>query len=234
MLTIRTTMAAALLATLAACGGGGGGDEWDHGWDPGWTDPSATFALRSAYQDRMAVATQVNYTVTLGGGCDGWATEYASAPVWSAFDGYPALSKTTTASVDIPDCGGPVTATSQTYYDSAYSVLGSSADGEFAKFDLPLVLPEFVRVGDWGNLGTASSWTSPSRAVLLGSVAYSFAVDPDYDATAIFRLYTQAYDPAGTPLWTETDSYRLYSGTLVPLEVWVEYADGTSATMTVQ
>ena len=182
----------------------------------------------------MAVATQVNYTVTLGGGCNGWATEYASAPAWSTFDGYPALAKTTTATVDFPECGGAMTVTSQTFYDSEYSVLGATADGEFAKFDLPMVVPEFVRVGDWGNLGTVTSWTSPSRAVLLGSVAYSFAVDPDYDNTAIFRLYTQAYDPWGTPLWKETDSYRLYGVTLTPLDVVVEYADGTRMTMTAQ
>ena len=233
MLTIRTTMAAALLATLAACGGGFSA-EWDDGWDHDWTDSSATFALRSAYQARMSAATQVNYNVTLGGACNGWATDHASAPVWSTFDGYPALAKTTTATVNFPDCGGTVTGTSQTFYDSAYSVLGATADGEFAKFDLPMVLPEFVRVGDWGNLGTASSWTSPSRAVALGSVAYSFAIDPDYDTTAIFRLYTQAYDPVGNPLWTETDSYRLFGGTLVPLEVVVQYADGTQMTMTAQ
>ena len=77
----------------------------DHDW-------TISFALRSAYQARMSAATQVNYNVALGGACNGWATDYASAPVWSTFDGYPALAKTTTATVNLPDCGGAVTATS--------------------------------------------------------------------------------------------------------------------------
>lgn len=229
MLTIRNTVAGVLLAILAACGGGGG-DDWDHDW----TEPSTTFALRAAFQARMDAATQVSYTVTLGGVCNGWATESVTAPVSGTFEGYPALVKTTTATMNFPDCGGSASAVGQSYYDAAYSVLGATADGEFAKFDTPMVLPEFVRVGDWGSLGTANSWSSPSRTVALGSVDHSFAVDPESDTSAIFRLYMQAYDPWGTLLWTETDSYRLSGTTLTPLQVVVQYADGASMTMTVQ
>lgn len=223
MLSIRNSSAALVFALLAACGGGGGG---------GGTAPTQEFALRAAYQARMAGPTYVEFTVSVGGVCNGWATEAVSAPVAATFEGAPALAKSTTSTMTLTDCGGSATATGSTYYDSAYSILGGTADGEYSLFTSPMVVPEKVRPGDAGPLGTATTWASSAKGTPLGSVVYSYAVDAETASSAIVRMVGLAYDPSNTLLWTETQSYRIQGTTLTPTLVTVRDASGITVTMT--
>lgn len=223
MFSIRNSSAALVLSLLAACGGGGGGSG---------PAPAQDFALRSAYQARMAAATSVEFTVSIAGICNGWATESVSAPVTATFEGAQVLAKSTTSTMTLTDCGGSATATGWTYYDAAYSMLGGTADGDYALLSPPMVVPETVRPGDSGTLGTATSWTSSAKTTLLGTVVYSYSVDTETASSAIVRLTGRAYDPSGTLLWTEVQSYRIEGSTLTPTLVTVQDTSGVTITMT--
>lgn len=216
-----TALSAALI--LVACGGGGGGDP-----KPQSTPSSATisFPLQSGYKARVASGSTDNFTVS--GTCSGTATETTSTPSGATFEGTPGFSAAQTISTHLTNCTPSTNAaTSTTYYDSNYSLLGSAFPGvEYSVIvGATLALPVTVKVGDTGSAGTSNVYSDSSKAVSTAQRIMSYVIEPDSSNTAIANLITKSYNTSHQLLFTQQARYRIAAdGTLTPISIDVQYS----------
>lgn len=165
----------AVLSLLAACGGGGGGSG-----DFGETAAAVTvtdFPFASALAQQRSVASTTHYTVS--GSCTGAATEVASAPVTSSFDGTPAQERTITVTSNAtpaPACSG--SDVTRAFFDASFVPLGDILpDGSRIRYSLHL--PRSLNPGDSGTMGTSSLYADATSSTALSTLTYGYAARTD-------------------------------------------------------
>lgn len=225
-------LAATSAALLAACGGGGGPSA-----PAGPVASTLSFPLQSAYA--AAVATGFSRSFTVSGTCSGTATEARSAASGGAsFEGATGLLSTAeTLSINFSNCTpASSAATATSYYDSNYTLLGTSIVGSLYRVYSPgISIPTSVTVGSTGTLGTSTNYSSSSKASVLGQSTLSYVVEPDTATTAIVNLIARTYDSGGHLTSTEQDRYRIATtGPAVPLSADVQYAYTSSTHLVLQ
>lgn len=220
LLTVSTVV-------LTACGGGG-------------SEPFTTeFPLAAAYRANLPTSRATSFDIS--GTCVGTGTRVVTAPEPGSFEGAPALVKTITATSNFTNCPTSGTITSYDYYDGNLDVLGFvTPNVAYSKFQARVVVPEKVKVGDGGVLGTALTWTDSSKTWQIGTTTYSFQVESqDGPSAVIAKLISTNVDANGGPFSVQTETYRLTStgtgtGTLKLLVDDVQYANGFRLTLTVR
>ncbi|MBC7728491.1 MAG: hypothetical protein H7242_12935 [Microbacteriaceae bacterium] len=219
LLTIST-------AVLTACGGGGEGT-------------TTEFALAAAYGANLPTSKATSFDIT--GTCVGTGTRFVTAPEPGSFEGAPALVKTITATSNFTNCPNSGTVTSYDYYDANLDVLGFlTPNVAYSKFLARVVVPELVKVGDGGVLGTALTFTDSSKSRQIGTTTYSYQVESrDGPSAVTAKLISTNVDANGGPFSVQTETYRLTAtgsatGTLKLLVDDVQYANGFRITLTVR
>lgn len=206
-------------ALLAACGGGGGGAA------------PAEFSLQAANAARVATGYSLDFVVNeMTNNCTGSATQTAGKPVPATFEGVAAIAVTNTQSLTLANCGTAGTlggsATAVDYYDSAFGAIGSTTGGQYGVYQpLPAMLPDSVRAGDQGSVGTQTLYTDSSKTTVASRVRYGYAVSADTSTTLAVVLTAQGYDPADNLQFSESDHFRLGAdGRLTLVFADIQYA----------
>lgn len=220
----RRTAAVLLLGALAACGGGG--------------SSAPTYPLRAAF-DKLTLsggtftltATGDSTTRDTLGDCSGTLTQTRSVPTSSTLGGVAVLAATYTTTINLSNCPpalAPVTGTD--YYDLSYLPLaGEVTGGSYAVYE-SLSIPNAVRVGSSGPLGTIKLQQSSTNTTLTGRVVWSYSVESDTTDTAILNSETLESDAAGVKTYYSRVRYRVdQRGNLTLLSQEVVAYDATGA-----
>ena len=210
------------LFILIACGGGGGGGG---GGATGPTVSTGSFPLRAGHSALTSAGATDNFTVS--GTCAGTSTITDSPATPANFEGIAGFAATTTATINFTNCTPASSAASSvTFYDVNYTVLGSSTPGqEYSKFQtLPPPLPASIRVGDTATYGTLIRYTDSSKAVITGTTLRSYVVEPDTADTAVINFIAKDYNNASQLLFTQQTRYRIFAtGTLTVLSIDIQF-----------
>ncbi|MDB5817609.1 MAG: hypothetical protein JWQ11_1249 [Rhizobacter sp.] len=219
------TVAAALV--LSACGGGGG-DSSSTDTNPvvvvppvvNPTQPAlSTYSLQTAYAALVKAGSTVNYTVS--GSCSGTASFAATPATATSFNGVAAQAVTNTSTLSLTNCVGN-SATTQSYYDANFNLLGNStaSPANYGFVDGTAVLPAAATVGSSGNFGTVKVYSDAGKVTQLGTVVLSYSLATETSTTELFTLTSKSYDLSSTLLQTQAQTYRvLADGTLKPLTI---------------
>lgn len=235
----------AIAMSLVGCGGDGGdgggaastpGTGSPGGGSPGTPTPGGTatvFPFQSAYKALIANGVSRNFTVT--GDCHGTGMRSLSAPTTLAsFEGVIALAASGSLAMSLTDCTPATRLDSYTrYYDSNYLPLGTlGSDGVYGVYNAPPLFPASIAVGDSGVIGSEIYYLDSSRAIVTGTLIYTYAVEADSASTAIVNLISKAYTVGGTLVQTEQTRYRISTtGTLTPLNTDLQYAGASGVHM---
>jgi hypothetical protein len=243
MHNFKYTFFTCIFSTLVACGGGGGGA------------PAASGPVASAetFQLRQAVANDFSDTKTypfkLSGTSLGLAVTGSGAITYSPisvsmFEGASARMKTQNVSLTASIAGPsgplsvPVPATSETVFvDSASVPIGFRNGTAYGVPLVPLTIPATAKVGDAGNFGTVTIFSSSAKTVISGFNDYSFSVTADTASTAILSVSLTQRNSARNVTGTQVSTYRITpTGSITPLAIsgtsGSTAADATSLTFT--
>jgi len=199
---------AALAATIlvAACGGGSG--------DATRVNSTRDFALASAFQQYFAATGSQSFT--LAGTKSGLAVEgsgtLTEAPLQPAtFEGQAALLKQSivSGSITVQGVQVPLYTITNTYLSGDLVPLGSFADGEYVVLQQPVEVPATARVGDGGTWYVADVYTDSSKAIALGSLLASYALEADTASTAVLVITFTSRDVGLNPISTAAARFRL-------------------------
>jgi FKBP-type peptidyl-prolyl cis-trans isomerase len=176
-----------------------------------------SWSLRVPLATWLQQSVGVNYLVS--GACTGSVSEANGAPSQVAFDGNSRIGIATAGVWTFTNCT-PATfnATESNFYDANYTPVGSAittanalSGTEFVTFVQPATpLPDTVRVGDSGTIGTATTYATSAKASSTGTRVYTYNIeaDPGVTNTAIARLTTVTTNTAGQSVQLQT-RYRL-------------------------
>lgn len=229
---------------LVGCGGGGGDAAPAAPAAPaGPVTSSLSFPLRTGFNAIAAsgatsslTANGTTATRITDGDCSG--TQHGTvgpANVATTFEGAPALSAVSVTTLAFSNCTpASAVATSTSYYDSNYLPLGYSVQGgDYAVFLVPPTIPNSVKVGDVGIVGTQTIYYNSTKTTIppiKGSWAISFIVEPDTATTAIVNRISKRFD-SGVSLasYTVQERYRITStGALTLISVDIQFAGGST------
>ena len=213
---------------LSACGGGGGDGGSSTDTAPvvvvppvvNPTQPAlSTYSLQTAYAALVKAGSTVNYAVT--GSCSGTASFAATPASSTTFNGVAAQQVTNTSTLSLTNCVGN-SATTQSYYDSSFNLLGNAttAANSYGFVDGTAVLPAAATVGSSGNFGTLKVYSDSAKATQVGTIVLSYALATETSTTELFTLTSKSYNLSNTLLQTQAQTYRVQAnGTLKPLSI---------------
>ena len=217
---LRYLTAAALAATTFLQGCGGGGDAGTS------ITPVTSFPLLAGYKARITAGASDNYAVS--GTCAGNAAITTAAAVAATFEGVTGYSATQTATITFTNCTPASTAvTGTSYYDTSFSLLGSSTPGiDYTKYaTAPPALPTSVKVGDTAVFSTLTVYADSTKATVTGQRLLSYVIEADTTTTAIANLITKGYNASGQLLFTQQSRYRIAAdGSLTVISIDVQYS----------
>jgi hypothetical protein len=211
---------------LAACGGGSASAPL------GQVISTQTFPLQSAMKNSVEHGSSTNFTASVivpDGVCSGTSNIDISTPVPATFEGVSGVSAANTATIVLKNCSPTyISGTTTDYYDSKYVPLGTAFQGgDYRVYQVPPIIPDWVRVGDTDKLGTQDNFTDSTKNEITGQHVISYAVEPDTANTAIVNIIDEFYNSVGTLLSTEQDRYRIApDGTLTPVSLDRQTATG--------
>lgn len=201
--------ATAVLTLLSACGGGGGGGSTSSTTPPVVTPPTVVSPEQNYYTAVLNetltknVAFESNKLVNgayAGGGV------YTSTPlIADSFRGLPALSRTITIRVSLPN--GPLVLTEKEYYDSNYKRLGTTND---VGSDVVTTLSDFSKkstssFGTYGDLYNANFYTNNLFTTLVGTKIVTW--------TSGYQSLDNLGRPTGLLLFTLKNTYYFPNST---------------------
>jgi hypothetical protein len=196
---------------LTACGGGGGGGSPATEISTETFQAATIFAnqITNGYSQNFSVAgTQVvsgtSYNVT------GSGTISESAAIGTTFEGQAALMNVVTinASLTVNGRTVPISSTSHSYSTSNFAPLGET-NGEYCVTQGTATIPNTVKVGDTGQIGTMTCYPDSSKSTISGTVEISYEIKPDTATTALANVITKEFDNSHTLLLTDTAKWRL-------------------------
>jgi hypothetical protein len=223
----RNLQVGASIAALVLTGCGGGGSSTPSGS----VTSTLSFPLQSAYKATVAAGSVTHFTIT--GTCSGSATQTNSTPTSPVtFEGNTnAQSVTVTQTPSYTNCiaASPST-TSTEYYDSNYEPLGEIDVGTmYGVYQVPIVLPTSVMVGDTATLGTEALYTDSTKATANGSVVFSYVVEADTASTAIVNLIGHVSITSLGIVGIEQRRFKIAAtGALVPVSIDLQYTAPTA------
>ncbi len=216
----------ATFLALVACGGGGGGAP----------SPSGPVASTDTFQLKQALANDFSDTKTypfkLSGTSLGLAVTGSGSIVYSpisasTFEGASARMKTQNVSLTASVAGPsgpipiPVPATTETVFvDSSSVPIGFRSATAYGVPLIPLAIPATAKVGDAGNFGTVTIFSSSTKTVTSGFNDYSYSVTADTASTAILSVNLTQRNSARTVTGTQVSTYRITpAGAITPLAI---------------
>ena len=220
----RSIMGICCIVLLSACGSGGGDG------DPALVAPPQSFPLRGAFSALFANGETKTFTVS--GTCNGTATFAQAATVGGAnFNNVAGqLSAARTVAMNLSNCLLPSNnVTSTVYYDTNYAPLGydSSPNPGYGVFLAPAAMPEFGKVGDAGNLGTLTNYTSSAKTAVVGQTKSSYLVEADTASSAIVTVIVRDFNTSDVLQATEQDRYRIgLTGAATLISIDIQTASG--------
>ena len=222
----RSVMGICCVVLLSACGSGGGG-----GGDPAPVAPPQSFPLRGAFSALFANGETKTFTVS--GTCNGTATFAQAATVGGAnFNNVAGqLSATRAVAMNLSNCLLPSNnVTSTVYYDTNYAPLGydSSPNPGYGVFQAPAAMPESGKVGDVGNLGTLTNYTSSAKTGgAVSQTKSSYLVEADTASSAIVTVIVRDFNTSDVLQATEQDRYRIgLTGPATLISIDIQTATG--------
>lgn len=223
----RSIMGICCIVLLSACGSGGGGG------DSAVVAPAQSFPLRGAFSALFANGETKTFTVS--GTCSGTATFAQAATVGGAnFNNVAGqLSATRTVALTLTNCVLPSSngiVSSTVYYDTNYAPLGydSSPNLGYGVFLAPAAMPESGKVGDLGNLGTLTNYTSSAKTGgAVGQTKSSYLVEADTASSAIVTVIGRDFTTSDVLQTTEQDRYRIgLTGAATLISIDIQTASG--------
>lgn len=221
--SIRRFLSVSITAFLAACGGGSGTESVGAAATPG------TFNVASGY--RVLIGTGWSKTFNISGSCSGtMSVTVGGASTATSFEGAAAMSSTVVVAALFNNCSSSVPVMETRYFGTDYVPKGYVVQGgNYGVHAGDPVLPSAARVGDMGAVGTINVYTDSTKSVSAGRKDVAYAMEADTSTTAVLNLMTRSYDPAETLQFTQQDRYRVAAdGTLTPLSLDIQYANGSS------
>lgn len=210
---------AALALSLVACGGGGGGGvgaSGDTAAPPPTPQEAAapTFDLKAAWASYMTTPATRNFSITgmaSGEHVTGSGSDTVGALAAASFEGHDALQRVgvTTGTIEVKGETVPYSASITNYVDSQYRPLGYQSE-EYAVISGEVTIPGAAHVNDTGTLYAFKRYTDSSKSVLLGTLSYAYALQPDTSPqTALLKIIATGRDADGTITYTDTLTFRM-------------------------
>ena len=211
------------------------------------------FPLQSGYKALVANGLKTK-NVTITGTCAGSGSMTISPATTAAtFEGVNGFTSASTVAMNFTNCT-PASAVATTigYYDTNYVPLGQSITGtSYIVYSRPFSIPTSVTVGSTGAIGTAIQYQDNTKSRAFGTLEFTYLIEPDTVTTAIVNLIEKSYEPpckgpsvcvvflTSTPpsslslAWTGQSRYRIDAlGTLTPLSINIQYANGQTRILT--
>ena len=189
-----------------------------------------SFPVRSGLSTLTANGLARSFSIS--GTCNGTGNRTTGpASTTTTFEGLPALSATSTITMNLVNCTPASTAqTSTNYVNDNYMPLGRNSVGvNYGLYQTPPIIPAFVSVGGTGIIGTEFLFTDSTKSTANGRVDVSFVVTADTSTTALITIIDKIYNAAGVLTVTEQDAWRIAStGALSPFSVDLQYSNGST------
>lgn len=218
------------------------------------------FPIKSALSDYITKSSQGNYLIS-GTGLNTDGSSYSisgnmqnskTASIIGVFESKNFL-KTTTASIGtmtftniksgstvIGSVTYPYSAQSNDYYDANFNPMGGTSSvtmiGKTTNYysvkQIISTIPDFVKVGDTGTLGTETEYSDSSKSTILSTSTTTYSVKSDSDSS-VFVLLTSNTKKSSGVTNTEIDTYKLdLNGNISPYSSSAIDSNGFSMTFT--
>jgi hypothetical protein len=240
---------------LAGCGGGGGSTTVGTG-SP--LEPVVVSTNQFSFQTAWKKFNSVSYSknLTVSGSCAGTLTytrSAASQPI--AFD-YSDLSfphptgnvnpgyyvwNQEQVTTDLPGCSTWASSTvTKLYYDATtFAPFGynggtgyngaTSYKATFREFSARVVLPDIIKVGDKGVVGSVLTYGMSNfkkSGTPQGQTDVTYIIEPDTSTTAIINIVSKVYDASGKLTLTDQTRYQIdATNTMVLTSIDQQYSD---------
>ena len=236
----RFALLTSLFSVVLFGGCGGGGSSGPAAQDAAVVTSTNTFNFQSGWQ--KFVAGSYTKTFTVSGSCNGTLSYLHSAasqptsfyysdltfphPAGNVNPGY-YVSNQQQIKTELPGC---VTSSSSTltaaYYDaSTYAPWGyiggtayngaTSYKSTFREFSTKVVLPNSVKVGDSGVVGTLllyGTYNFSKDGIVQGKTDVTYSVEPDTATTALVNIVSKVYDGNNKLTLIDQSKYRIDAG----------------------
>lgn len=197
-----------IVAMVSGCGGGGSGNG---GGNNSGTPITSTlsFPLQSALRSFFQNGSGLSQSYTVTGSCMESGTDsFTTASTPAVFEGVAGFSYTHTGTVSTSNCAAaPSTYTETIFLDSNYDVLGTSGTGYYTVGSE--AYPVTARVGDTGTIGTATHYTSSTKATSTGYSMRSYIIEPDTATTILLNRIKRTYNTSGVLVSTTQIRFRI-------------------------
>jgi hypothetical protein len=235
-----------LLSSLlfVACGGGGSATSTSATTNVAAITPIATVSNVSTetFQVRQAFLNDFNNTgalpFTFGGTVSGASISGAGTISQSAisavtFNGLPAQMKTRTTTGNATLTLGTTVRTTPVgpiadavHINSSGNIVGFVSSGVYAVALTPIVVPSTAKVGDKGEMGKLTIYSTSAKTAVTGSAEYSYSLEVDTATTAILTVTLTQKTTGGVSQGTQKDTYRITpAGAVKPLSTLATLPD---------